>query len=264
MKPSLSVLIIGGGDLASGIAHVLFSCGMQVIITELPEPRMVRRTVCFGSAIYDGSIEIECVKAIKTDKIENIYLEFIPVIVDSELKLLDIYNPEIIIDARMLKQEQPDIRNLAKLTIGIGPGFTVGKNVHRVVETKRGIDLGRVYTNGSALPDTGIPGIIGGKGSERVLRAPTSGILKNYLQIGDIVKEGEKIAQVGIEGVFAAFDGIIRGIAHEGLFVFEGEKIGDIDPRSDTDCYKISDKARAIGGGVLSAIFSYFKWELLI
>lgn len=263
MKSNFKVLILGGGDLASGIAHTLFSCRMQVAITELAAPRMVRRTVCFGSAVYENSIEIEGVKAFKTN-ISNILSEdFISVIIDAEQKILKFYSPDVLVDARMMKKEMRDIRELARLTVGVGPGFTAGKNVHRAIETKRGMDLGRVYINTSTLPDTGIPGIVAGKGSERVLRAPQGGTLKNYLKIGDIVRHGTKISAVGDKDILAPFDGIIRGLAYEGLSVFEGEKIGDIDPRTDTDCYKISDKARAIGGGVLSAIFSYFRWELV-
>ena len=257
------VLIIGGGDLATGITHRLFSCGFDVAVTELEKPRMVRRTVCFGTAVYEGSIEVEGVKAVKTDKLSLPLNNVVPVLAAPDLSVLKKYRPDIIIDAKMAKKQAADIKNLADFTVGIGPGFNAGENVHAVVETKRGLDLGRVYFKGSAIADTGIPEFVLGKGAERVLRSPAQGFLKNISQIGDRVKQGQILASVGGIELLSPFDGCLRGLACEGLFVEKGEKIGDVDPRTDADCYKISDKARAVGGGVLEAILSFFEWKLV-
>jgi xanthine dehydrogenase accessory factor len=112
-----------------------------------------------------------------------------------------------------------------------------------------------VIEEGEAEPDTGVPGEIGGYTRERVLRAPAAGSFRARKRIGDRVQKGEEVAEVGGAGVEALIDGVLRGIIRDGLFVSPGMKAGDIDPRGiRTHCFTISDKARAIGGGVLEAI----------
>lgn len=259
----VKVLILGGGDLASGIAHRLFSAGFRPIMTELSEPRMVRRTVSFGVAVYEGETVVEGIRAVRVDCFPEQHEDYIPILVDTG-DALQKFQPHILIDARMRKKECESLIAEGRLSIGLGPGFTAKKNVDVAIETHRGLDLGRVIYDGAPLPDTGIPGVVHGRGKERVLRAPASGILKHICDIGSIVKAGESVLEVNSIRLNAPFDGVIRGMMYEGLFVFNGEKVGDIDPVSETAVNKISDKARALGGGVLEVILSKFVFELNI
>jgi len=263
MIPRL-VLIKGAGDLATGIAHRLWRSGFDVVMLELPEPLVVRRTVSFATAIYENKIEVESVKAVlchSTDEIGQ-YLDekIIPVIIDPLAESVKALKPPVVIDAIMAKKNTGTFLTDAELVIGIGPGFTAGKDVNFVVETMRGHMLGRVISTGSAVDDTGVPAEIGGYGTERLLRSPIDGTIKPLKEIGNIVKAGETIALVDQAAVKSSIDGIIRGMLYSGLKVKKGLKIGDIDPRGEkVDCHSISDKARAVGGGVLEAIlFHYF------
>lgn len=150
----------------------------------------------------------------------------------------------------------------ASIVIALGPGYEAGKDVHAVVETNRGHNLGRVYLEGGAEPNTGVPGTIGGYSSERLLRAPCAGMIYGLRQIGDTVQAGEKVAFVKANApgndeipVIASISGILRGLVRNGLSVNSGMKVGDIDPRAVREhCFTISDKSRAIAGGVLEAI----------
>ncbi|MGM0688180.1 MAG: selenium-dependent molybdenum cofactor biosynthesis protein YqeB [Bacillota bacterium] len=253
------IVIRGAGDLASGIAHRLFSSGFAVIMLELPKPLVVRRTVSFASVVYEGSIIVESVPAelCKSPEMVNEYFsrKIIPVLIDPDAKSLALLKPSIVVDAIMAKINRVTGIEDADLVIGIGPGFTAGRDVHAVVETKRGLDLGRVFYEGSAAEDTSEPGLINGYGKERLLRSTSGGIFKPLKKIGDLVEAGEIVASVGREDIKSAIDGMVRGMLYPGLDVKEGMKVGDIDPRGESIDYKsISDKARAVGGGVLEAI----------
>ena len=146
----------------------------------------------------------------------------------------------------------------ADLVISLGPGFTAGVDCHAVVETMRGHRLGRVLWEGSALPNTGTPGVIGGKGAERVLRAPARGVVEWRLEIGETVQAGEQIGSVAGRPILAPFDGVLRGLITPGFEVPAGYKIGDLDARADPiACVTISDKSLAIGGAVLEAVLRW-------
>lgn len=255
------VLIRGGGDLASGVAVRLHRSGFQVVITELAQPRVVRRAVSFADAVFVGHAEVEGVIANLLSDLEEIKAAlrsgFIPILVDPDLECLEILQPEIVIDARMRKKPPERGKELATLVVGLGPGFIAGENCHAVIETNRGHDLGRVLWAGAPQPDTGVPGDVKGFSSERVLRAPVDGELISGANIGDRVKKGEVIALVSGQAVLAPFDGVLRGLLRPGSNVDQGLKIGDVDPRDDPNiCYLVSDKSRAIGGAVLEAILS--------
>lgn len=257
---SLLVLIRGGGDLASGVALRLHHAGIQVVITELPQPLTVRRTVAFADAIYHKDIRVEEVHA-RLAEIQGVpkllQQGFIPVLNDPDAECRRYLRPDVIVDGRM-KKRPPDIgKGAATLVIGLGPGFIAGENCDAVVETKRGHFLGRVYWKGSAEADTGLPEPVGDQQVERVLRAPANGILQTYFEIGEAVPMGAVIAEVNDEPVQAQFTGLLRGLLKSGLKVERGMKIGDLDPRMDSRLYKqVSDKALAVGGGVLEAILS--------
>jgi xanthine dehydrogenase accessory factor len=181
----------------------------------------------------------------------------IPVIVDPEGKSVQTVHPTVIVDARMLKSPPEPLRHTAKLYIGLGPGFIGGTNCHAAIETQRGPRLGRVLWDGATQPDTGIPEAIGEKQAERVLYAPDNGQLVPHKSIGDLLKPGELIAEVNGQAVIAPFIGVLRGLLHPQVDILKGMKIGDIDPRNDQGlCSQVSEKALAIGGGVLEAILS--------
>ncbi len=167
---------------------------------------------------------------------------------------------DIVIDARLAKRNIDTTLDDAPLVVGLGPGFTAALDCHVVIETMRGHRLGRAIWSGSALANTGTPGEIGGRGAERVLRSSVEGIAVWRSAIGDTVTEGQLLGH--IEGltdgsVVAPFDGMIRGLVRSGTHVTAGLKIGDVDPRIDHDaCFEISDKALAVGGGVLEAVLT--------
>lgn len=261
---ALKAIILGGGDLASGVALRLYRSGIPVIITELPEPIMVRRLVSFGEAMYRGEFSVEGITAQRTEQVSCLpsILEQgkIPVMhfsVETLLANLAPESPTVVIDARMRKKPPEFDRNLATLVVGLGPGFVAGENCHAVIETQRGHMLGRVLWRGEALNDTGIPDRVNQFDYERVLRSPVDGIFEAFADIGDYLKPGQLVARVASEGVFAPFTGVLRGMLHAGLHVHKNMKIGDVDPRNDPRYVTlVSDKSLAIGGAVLETILS--------
>jgi xanthine dehydrogenase accessory factor len=259
-KRALTV-VRGGGDLASGVIYRLHHAGFPIIVTELASPKLVRRTVSFGEAIYSQLVTVENVTAQCADSIEACYAlierGIIPIIVDESKAIIQTVKPIIVVDARMEKQSLDTIINDAPLVIALGPGYTAGVNCHVVIETNRGHNLGRVIRDGSAEPDTGAPGKIQGQTYSRVLRAPADGHVDSHVKIGDTIVAGQHIAIVNGKPVIAPFDGVLRGLAHSSLKVTIDMKIGDLDPRIESEhCYTISDKSLAVGGGVLEAVFS--------
>ena len=289
------VIIRGGGDLATGVAYRLHKAGFPLIITELPQPLVVRRTVALATAVLQGEITVEDLHArLVADLQEALNLAFtgttIPILVapniDPLISNLEILrsedyaqndesqvsslqfpvsnNPQspisVLIDARMAKRNIDTHIDQALLVVALGPGFTAGVDCHAVVETKRGHRLGRVIWDGAALPNTGTPGMVAGKGKERVLRAPVAGRVDWRLEIGDLVEADELLGVVDGNEIRAPFDGVVRGLIAPGTQVPKGLKIGDVDARGDPSaCYLMSDKALAIGGGVLEAILTYLN-----
>jgi xanthine dehydrogenase accessory factor len=253
------VIIKGAGDIASGVAHRLWQSGFDVILLELPQPLVVRRSVAFAGAVYEGTVSIEGVEAkLCRDggEVEALLAgKIIPVLVDPRGEAISTIKPDVLIDATLAKRNMGTSLDDAPVVIGLGPGFTAGNDVHAVVETKRGHDLGKVYYSGSAAANTGIPGNVFGFAAERVLRAPAGGKFEPLKQIGELVNEGETVAMVNGIPIAAGLTGLVRGMLYPGLEVKEGMKVGDIDPRGkDINFRTISDKARAVGGGVLEAI----------
>ena len=259
------VLIRGAGEMASGVAHRLHRSHFNVCMLEIPHPIAVRREVSFCEAIYEGEKEVEGVRAKLISRPEEIHSvwqeEKIPVLVDPDgEKTRRFIKPDVLIDAIMAKKNLGAHIKKAPLVIGLGPGFCAEKDVHIVIETNRGHDLGRLILKGTAEPDTGIPGNIGGYTVERVLRTMKRGVFHPQKGIGDRVNKGLVVAVVDDFPVMAKISGIVRGLIREGVEVKKGMKVGDIDPRGKREsCFTISDKARAIGGGVLEAILYWFN-----
>jgi len=257
----LRVIIRGGGDLASGIAVRLYRSGIKVIITEIRQPLAVRRFVSFAEAVYKQDVSVEDIpgRLVANKKsIEKCLSDGgIPVVIDEELNLISQIEISAIIDARMLKQKTIICAIDIPLKIGIGPGFFPGENCDCVIETKRGPYLGRVFWNNPAESDSGVPEKVAEFENERVLRAPEAGVFKTCVSIGDVLEKGDLMATINTSVIRAPFRGVVRGLLHDGLEVFSGLKVGDLDPRCDPLlCTLVSDKALAIGGGVLEAILS--------
>lgn len=258
------VVVRGGGDVASGTINRLYNMGFKVLVLEIDKPNFIRRKVCYGEAIYEKEFELEGVVSKFADSIENIKKIWeekkIPIYIDPQMKIISEIKPDIIVDAIIAKKNLGMKKELADLTIGLGPGFEAGKDVHFVIETNRGHDLGRIIKKGRASENTGIPGIIKGYGKERVIYAQTSGKIKVICDIGTSVKKEDVIAYIDNTPVKASLTGIIRGMIRNNSFVKEGLKISDIDPREEElkNCFTISDKARTISGGVVEAIFNFY------
>jgi xanthine dehydrogenase accessory factor len=256
----LIVAIKGAGEMASAVAWRIYMSNIrQILMLETASPLAVRREVSFCEAVYDGCKTVEGVEACRADNNAAIREAWnrheIAVIVDPEWKMLNRFKPHVVIDAILAKKNLGTHMSEAPLVIGLGPGFVAGQDAHLVVETNRGHNLGRIMTSGSAAPNTGIPGPIGGYAAERVLRAPCDGEFRAECAIGDQVKKGDVVATVEADDVRANIDGVLRGLIRSSSRVSRGLKVGDIDPRGDVDyCYTISDKARAISGSVLEAI----------
>jgi xanthine dehydrogenase accessory factor len=251
------IIIRGGGDIATGVAQKFYRAGFAVIILETAAPTAIRRTVALCEAVYDGTKQVEdtiCQKIESPSQIEScIKAKTIPLLIDPAAETISTINPTAVIDAILAKRNLGTNKNMAPITIALGPGFTAGKDVHIVIETQRGHDLGRLIFKGEALPNTGIPAEIEGKGSIRVLRAPGPGTVKCQQQIGAIVQKGETIFTVENHPVNAPFEGLLRGLLRDGTKVTKGAKTADIDPRQNTDVTTISDKARTLGGAALEA-----------
>jgi xanthine dehydrogenase accessory factor len=255
------VLIRGGGDLATGVAARLHRVGFSVVILEVEQPLAVRRRVALAEAVYAGRVrieEFEGVHAAGAAEVSPILdAGAIPVLVDERAVSLGKLAPKVIVDARMRKAASELPRDAAELTIGLGPGFTAGVDCHAVVETRRGHRLGRVLWIGPAAPDTKTPEAVEGYAVDRVLRAPSPGVMRGLREIGTVIRRGEAVFAIDSAMVRAPFDGALRGLLHDGLRVEAGMKVGDLDPRGDPRyCSEISDKALAVGGGVLEAVLS--------
>lgn len=262
------VAVKGAGDLATGVIHRLARAGFAVMATELPHPTVVRRTVAFAEAVALGQMTVEGVTAQCATSIEEIQAAlaygYVPIVIDPEGTILKQMHPHVLVEATISKYNSGVTMYDASIVIALGPGYEARKDVHAVVETNRGHNLGRIYLQGSAEPNTGVPGAIGGYTVERLLCAPCDGILYGVRQIGDRVQAGETIALVkpdmapladDMAAVTTAISGILRGLVRDGLPVSTGMKVGDVDPRAIREhCFTISDKSRAIGGGVLEAI----------
>jgi xanthine dehydrogenase accessory factor len=241
----------------------------NIFMMEAPDPLAVRRRVAFCEAIHDGTQTVENVTAVRTENADQVIAVWqacqIPVLVDPQWTMISRLEPDVVIDAILAKKNLGTHQGDARLVIGLGPGFSAGKDVHLVVETNRGHHLGRIITRGPATPNTGVPGNIGGFTRQRILRAPAAGIFVATHDIGDTVKAGEIVGAVDNATVSAEIDGIIRGLIRTGTHVSKGLKLGDIDPREDVDyCHTISDKARAIGGSVLEAMLRTFMAPRLL
>ncbi|MBI5876987.1 MAG: EF2563 family selenium-dependent molybdenum hydroxylase system protein [Chloroflexi bacterium] len=259
MASTLTVVVRGGGDLASGVAHRLHRAGCRVAITELPQPLVVRRTVAFASAVRDGMIEIEGVRArrVADAAAASPVMDHgeIAVIVDPAGELAHRLGARAVVDAIMAKTNTGTRIGDAPVVIALGPGFTAGTDCHAVVETKRGHNLGRVYYAGSAESDTHEPNAVDGVSHRRVLRAPCDGEFVAATEIGQIVAEGAVVGHVAGDPIVSGTRGCVRGLIADGTPVSAGLKVGDIDPRANrAHCYTISDKSRAIGGGALEAL----------
>ena len=277
MNKKILIICRGGGDLATGIVHRLFRAGFPVLVLETDSPAAIRRQVSFSEAVYDGTATVEGVTAERIASADRASVDHVleagrvPLLVDPEGSSIPLLKPDIVVDAIIAKKNLGTAKEMAPLVIGVGPGFTAGEDVDLVVESMRGHNLARIFTSGSALPNTGIPGNIGGFTKERVLHAEAAGYMKNIRKIGDIVEKGEEIARIyekmtedgtcsgSYVSVEASISGIIRGLIREGYHFQKGFKIADIDPRESelANCFTISDKARNIGGSVLEAVCGY-------
>lgn len=280
MKDKL-VIIRGAGDLATGVAQSLYEAGFRLLLLEVEKPSAIRRQVALCEAVYDGTAAVEnltCRRCQTLDEIRQAWdREEIPLLVDPEGASIAALKPWAVVDAILAKKNLGTNRNMAGHTVALGPGFTAGVDVDAVIETKRGHQLGRIIWQGTAIANTGIPGLIAGYGKERVIHSQQAGFVYGLVHIGDKVKKGQPMAVLTKERlpegsratekmgtpVLASLTGFVRGLIRNGYRVPQGFKIADIDPRDDEreNCFTISDKARSLGGAVLTALLWMGKGE---
>lgn len=262
----IKVVIRSGGDLASAVIQKLHRVGMAVLVLEKPTPTVVRRTVSFSNAIYEGRYTVEGIEAIYCETLDCAHLAIqqgkIPVLTLEAQEVFEGFKPDVFVDATLSKQPVTYEKSLAKAVIGLGPEIIAGENAHIVIETARGHDLGRLIFEGKAQDNSSMPGDIGGYNIERVLYAPCEGVLLPQKEIGDLILADEVVAMIGDLPIRSQINGILRGLIHPSVKMQKGLKIGDVDPRGALKyCYSISDKGRAIAGGVLEAILIRMKEE---
>ena len=256
------IIIRGAGDLATGTAIKLHNAGFPLIMLDIEKPTVIRRTVSFAQALFDGETEVEGVRAVRctaSDALEKARRGLVAVVADPKGLLIEKLHPDVVVDAIIAKKNLGTNRAMAPFTVALGPGFSAGVDVDVVIETKRGHTLGKIIREGSAIPNTGIPGVIGGYGKERVMHSSCEGVFKSCRTIGDIVQAGDTIGYVGETPVKTEISGKLRGILSDGLYVPVHFKLADVDPRGEqTDHTTCSDKARTIAGGVLEAVMNHF------
>ena len=262
----MKILIRGAGDLATGIASRLYGAGHQILMTEIEVPLTVRRTVALSRAVYEGSAWIEEMEGFLAEDRKSALAVMergdIAVMTDPGMECRKWFQPDVVVDAILAKKNLGTEITDAPFVVGVGPGFTAGHDCNCVVETKRGHTLGNIIWRGSAIPNTGVPGNVGGYTIERLIRAGADGRIEPKVQIGDYVERGQIVALTGGVPVYAQMSGIVRGMLQEGVHVWKNLKIGDIDARTEVShCYTISDKARAIGGGVLEAVTGFERMQ---
>lgn len=263
----MKVVIRGGGDLATGVAEVLYQSGFKILILDIEKPSSIRRSVCFSEAIYDGVTKVEniiCKKVENENEIEKCWSEkIIPIMVDEKGEIIKKIKPDVVVDSIIAKKNLGTTKEMAPITVALGDGFEAGKDVDIVIETMRGHNLGRIITSGRAMKNTGIPGEIKGVSKDRVIYSKANGRFSSVKKIGDTVQKDEIIGYVGDVEIRGKISGVLRGIIREGYEVTENMKIGDIDPRIEekNNCFTISDKARSLGGAVLRAIMFRLKEE---
>ena len=255
------VVVRGGGDLATGVIQKLYHAGFKILILETNQPLAIRRTVALCNAVYQKKQQVEDMKAILVTSIPECFLCWeegtLPVLVDPQATFLKELQPDILVDAILAKKNIGTTKTMAPITIALGPGFIAGEDVDVVIETMRGHYLGRLIFEGSASTNTGIPGEVGGKSSERVVHSLQSGNVKHICEIGSVVKKGEILFYIDEQPVYSPLDGVLRGLISDQIYCTKGLKCADVDPRpvEAVDVLTISDKARALGGAVLDAIF---------
>ena len=264
MKKNI-IIVRGGGDIATGTIYKLHQSGYPVLVTEIANPSAIRRQVAFSEAVYEKSYTVEGVTCYFAENLTRAYellkQRKVALMIDPDGAVIREVKPAAVVDGILAKKNLGTTRDMAPLTIALGPGFTAGVDVDLVVETKRGHRLGRIIREGAAIPNTGVPGVIGGYGAERVIHAEKAGVFRNVCAIGDIVSAGETIAEIetpdGIRTpVTTRIAGILRGLLRDGYPVTPGFKVADVDPRREEleNCFLISDKARCIAGSVLELI----------
>lgn len=261
------IIVRGGGDMATAVIHRLWRAGFRVLVLETEKPSAIRRQVAVSEAVYDGRATVEGMTAVRIDQPSQCDIIWsrgnVPLLVDPQGECIEKLKPEIVVDALIAKRNMGMRKDMAPLTIALGPGFTAGIDVDVVIETMRGHNLGRIIFSGAAQPNTGVPGKIGGYAAERVIHAPHAGVIRHLHAIGDFVHQGEPIAVIenmdGAHAVPATISGLIRGLIREGFDVPVGFKIADIDPRQEeyANCFTISDKARCIAGSVLELVCAH-------
>jgi xanthine dehydrogenase accessory factor len=256
-----TVLVRGSGDVGSAVAHVLLRAGYGVVLHDVERPAAPRRGMAFTDAVFDGSGELDGVRARRVD--DTVALaralaarDVVCVTTAGLGFVLATVQPDVLVDGRMRKREEPERqRDLAPLTIGLGPNFVAGETTHVAIETQWGDALGTVVREGPTCALGGEPRSFDGHARDRFVYAPVAGVLRTGAAIGDRVSAGDVVATIGDEQLRAPLDGILRGLTHDDVAVTRGLKVVEVDPRGDpSSAFGLGARPRRIAEGVLAAI----------
>lgn len=263
----LIILVRGGGEVGSAIAHRLNRSHFRVCITELANPETVNRGVSFSEALFDSNQTVESVTAEKTlVSLEKIYSVWrnghIPIVADPELAVKPLIKPDVMVNAMMLKRETNTKITDAPLVIGIGPGFIAGVDVHLVIESKPGNNLGRVILEGESEKDSSRPDETVNSDKNKLVLAEETGVFTTEKNIGDAVLAGDIIGNISDLPLKAPISGVLCGLLRNESKVLPNARLAEIDPENDKSiCFAIRGRTRAIAGGVLEAILMSFNLD---
>lgn len=251
-------IVRGVGDVGSAVAHALCRAGHHVAIHDSPAPTAHRRGMAFVDAVFDGQTALDGVTARRVDDLSSLSGIWasggVAIYVGAFSDILAV-GWDVLVDARMRKRAQAeDQRSCAPLVIGLGPGFTVGENCHRAIETGWD-DLGRIVEAGSTAALHGEPRSILGRGRERLVYAPAAGPFLSDRAVGDLVDSGERIATIGTHELTAPLAGVLRGLTRSGVTVDKGTKVIEIDPRGKAaPVTGLGERPRRIAEGVIQLV----------
>lgn len=209
-------IVLGLNEIASAIAVRLYNEGYAVVMAHDPGCPVIRRGMSFADALYEGKATLGGVTALSVDSTLAARFQVraqacisVTRLDLSELLLLG--NIQVLIDARLqVAAVTPQLRKLARLTIGVGCGFTPGEDCDATVT----VDQER-HSDGSAR-------------RMLLVRSPVNGRWHTPLDVGVRIYKGFPLGYLGSSIIKSPVDGVLRGIARDDIDVPAGAELIEI------------------------------------